>query len=145
MDIARPQNTKVLGYLSREQCAVPAFAPRSDYKSGCHPDILDRLWYDLNSALPVDCRCLIYGTPALTHPKSAVILALGFGSLYGLRLPDCLAAEATKAGAKTSITSNGGVTWDIRDDLGDDWVFGAWLPNELIWFKAVYEMFDHPA
>ncbi len=150
MDIAHPLNTRILRYLSRGKRDAPAFAQRSKvpdpyYDCGCHPDIVERLWDQIGAALPADCRCLIHGTPALTQPKSGVILAIGIGTQYGLRLPGSLATDATKAGAKTSTTWTGGGDMDTRRDLGDDWVFGAWLPNELIWCKAVYEMFDDVA
>jgi hypothetical protein len=34
---------------------------------------------------------------------------------------------------------------DTRRDLGEDWIFGAWLADELSWCRRVYEMFDHSA
>jgi hypothetical protein len=88
---------------------------------------------------------LFCGNPALVHPKSRVILAIGIGTQYGLRLPGSLASEAMNAGAKTFTKWSTGGSMDIRLTLGDDWVFGGFLPNEAIWCKAVYEIFDYAA
>ena len=149
MDLAQHQNTKVLGYLSRGKSDAPAFAPHdavqdADCRCGCHPDIVERLWDQIGASLPEDCRCLVYGAPALVH-SSGVILAIGIGTQYVLHLPGSLATEATKAGAKTSATWSDGGDMDTRRDLGDDWIFGGWLADELLWCKTVYEMFDHAA
>ncbi len=150
MDLSLPQNMKVLAYLSQSRSQMPAFAPRGSvpdpyYGCGCHPDIVERLWDQIGRALPADCRCLVHGTPALAHPKTGVILAIGIGTQYGLRLPGVLGLEATKAGAKTHTIWSGGSQMDIRHDLGEDWVFGAWLKEELNWCKKMYEISEHSA
>lgn len=127
---------------------MPAFArpdsvPDPYWNCGCHPDVVERLWDQIGAGLPSGCRCLVHGTPALVHPGSGAILAIGIGTQYGLRLPGALAADAIKAGAKTRTVWTNGGDMDTQRELGDDWVFGAWLPDELSWFKRVYEMFDH--
>lgn len=147
MDIVQPHNTKVLTYLSRGKKDAPVFAlPNSArdpyYECGCHPDVVERVWDQIGKALPKDCRCLIHGTPALAHPKSGIILATAIGTQYGLRLPGDLGEAAIKAGAKLCVNWTGGGSLDIRRELGQDWVFGSWSPNELIWCKSVYAMFD---
>jgi len=150
MNIAHPQNTKGVSYLSRGKPNTSAFAlpskvPDPYYDCGCHPEIVARLWDQIGSVLPADCRCMIHGTPALAHSRSGVILAIGIGTQYGLRLAGPLAIEAVRAGAETITTWSNGSKMDARRELGEDWVFGAWLSNELIWCKAVYEIFDQPA
>jgi hypothetical protein len=151
MDIAHPENANVLRYLSRGKPTAAAHAPWDSvedayYGCGCHPEIVERVWDQIGAALPSDCRCLVHGTPALVHPKARVILAIGIGTKYGLRLPGTLATEATKMGAKTyTVWSLGLGDMDIRRDLGEDWVFGAWLADELSWCRRVYESFDHAA
>lgn len=147
MDISNPENQGVLAYVLRCQRAAPAFAlPDSVqnpyYGCGCHPDIVERLWDQIGPRLPADCRCLIHGIPALAHSPSGVILGIGIGTQYGLRLPGALGLEATRAGAKLTTRWSTGGEMDIRRDLGDDWVFGAWLPAELVWCKAVYDSFE---
>ena len=147
MDISHPQNTKVLAYLARGKRDVPVVSrpdsvPQPYYQCGCHPDIVERLWDQIGAALPADCRCLVHGTPTLVHPQTCVILAIGIGTQYGLRCPGGLATAAIKAGAKTSTTWSGGGEMETRRDLGEDWVFGAWLPEELNWCRSVYEGFN---
>lgn len=148
MDIGRPQNTTVLSYLSRGKRDTPAYAPPDAaedpyYECGCHPEIVERLWDQIGAALPKDCRCLVHGVPALVHPRSGVILAIGIGTQYGLRLPGAFRSEAMRAGARTVTTWTTGGSMDTQRDLGEDWVFGAWLANELTWCHGVYEIFDH--
>ena len=157
MDLAQPQNTRVLSYLSREnplrsleRRKTPIFASCDSaedpyYACGCHPEIVERLWDRINPLLTADSRCLIYGDPALVHPASGVILAIGLGTQYGLYLPQPLASQARSAGAATSIKWSTGDYMDIQLELGEDWVFGAWLPNELIWCQEVFEKFNQPA
>jgi len=93
--------------------------------------------------LPVDCLAVVHSDPALVHPKSGAIFAICLGMAYCLRLPGSLGIEATRAGAKTFRTWSTGDTTDVRLEFGDDWVFGAWLPDELNWCKKVYEIYDH--
>jgi len=52
---------------------------------------------------------------------------------------------AIEGGAKTFVHWSTGDHTDIQKEYGEDWVFGAFLPNELIWCKQVYEMFDYAA
>ena len=150
MDIAQPRNAKVLIYLSHGHPDAPQIAAHDTvhdpyYRCGCHPDIVARLWDQIGAALPADCRCLVHGTPALVHPKNGVILAVGVGTQYGLLLPNSFATEAITAGAKTCVTWSTSGSMDIRRAFGEDWVFGAWIANELTWCKTVYEMFGHAA
>jgi len=150
MDIAHPQNAQVLAYLTRAKRDAPEYATWDSvqnpyYGCGCHPDIVERIWDQIGKALPADCRCLIHGIPTLAHPKSGVILALGIGTQYGLRLPPACVDDVIKAGAKTTTKWSGGAVMDIRLELGDDWIFGAWLANEPAWCATVYAMFDRAA
>lgn len=149
MDLSHHKNAKVLAYCSREFSNFPKFAahdsePDPYYGCGCHPDIVDRLWNQIGAILPEDCRGLVGRTPGLIHPKTGVILAIGIGTKYGLRLSGGLVGEAIKAGVKTRTVWSGGKEMDIVQDLGDDWVFGAWLAEELCWCKKVHELNDCP-
>ncbi|MDX2227144.1 MAG: hypothetical protein SFY92_08675 [Verrucomicrobiae bacterium] len=127
---------------------MPAFAawnsvPDPYYGCGCHPDIVERLWDRIGPALPKNGRCLIHGTPALAHPKSGVILALGIGTQYGLRLTTSLADEAIRAGAKKENIWSDGSRMNIQDTLGNDWFFGCWSSNESAWCRTVYDWMEH--
>jgi len=155
--IAQPQNQRIIEYLTRgggyflkKSYDSPAFAPWDSVPDpysgcGCHPDIVEYLWDRIGKALPADCRGLVYGTPGLVQPKSGVILALGNGTSYGLRLPRALISQAIKEGAKMIMHwSDGGLT-DAQKEYGDDWLFGSFSQNDPIWCKQVYEVFDHLA
>jgi len=68
---------------------------------GTHPDLVERLWEALGSALPVDCRVIAYGVPALARPDSGVILGMAGGTMmYALRLDPAGAAAARATGAR---------------------------------------------
>jgi len=139
-----PLNAKVLRYLARDRPQSPAFAPfdaAADAYSGagCHPEIVERLWDQIGAALPVDCRCLIHGTPALAHPESGVILATGIGTQYALLLTSALAKEAILAGAKKTTVWTGGGSLDVQQSFGADWVLGAWLDRETGWCRTFYD------
>ena len=147
INLAQPHNAQVLRYLKRANRDAPDIAahdsiPNPYYQCGCHPDIVERVWDQIGAAMPADCRCLVTGMPALVHPTAGVIFALAIGTQYGLRLPGSLASAAVSAGAKTSTRWSTGATMDIRSELGDDWVFGAWLADEFPWCKSVYAIFD---
>jgi hypothetical protein len=157
MEMTQPENAMVLshlqpegrwGYMARKMPGAPAFAqwnsvPDAYRQCGCHPDIVERLWDQIGTALPVDCRGLVYSNPALTHPKSGVILAVGLGTWYGLRLLGSLAEEAINAGATARTKFSTGDVVDIQIEFGDGWVFGAWIPNELTWCNNAYQIFEH--
>ncbi|MEI9963123.1 MAG: hypothetical protein WDM76_19030 [Limisphaerales bacterium] len=155
VNIKQPKNAKVIAHLT---CAgsyfsinshdSPAFAPWDSVPNpysgcGCHPDIVEYLWDKIGKTLPADCGSLVYGNPALVQPKSGIILAIGSGTSYRLRLPGLLGIEAVKKGAKTQMKWSTGDFTDIQKEYGEDWVFGAFLPEELVWCKQVYEMFDY--
>jgi hypothetical protein len=144
---AHAQNAKVLAYIGRGRPVGPVFAwqcedsAKAYYESGCHPDIVERIWDQIGAALSSDCRSLVYGTPALTHPVSGVILAIGMGTSYGLRLADPGLNAALAAGAKTLTTWTGGALTDIRAECGVDWVFGAWAAAEIDWCRQAFDAF----
>ena len=146
MDIKQPHNEQVLRYLSRRKDVEPEVTPREDVmraydRCGSHPDVVARIWDEIGSMLPPQSLCLVYGTPAIIHVQTGVILAIAIGTQYVLRLPGGLAAEAITVGAKTRTVWAGGSEMDTRRDLGEDWVFGAWLREELGWCTKAYEMF----
>lgn len=112
-------------------------------KCGCHPEIVERLWDQIGPKLPTDCRGLVHSNPALVHSRSGVILAIGMGTWYGLRLPGTAGKEAAKAGAETFMRWSTGDCGDIRLTLGENWVFGGFLADEPLWCKTVYDLFDY--
>ncbi len=157
-DISQPKNAKVLNFLSshrmeysylfKQNSAIFApwnSVPDADSSCGCHPDIVGYLWDVIGAVLPVDCRGLVYGIPALVHHNSGIIFAIGIGTICCIRPPGSLGTEAINAGAKTYIKLNSGGSIDVQSELGEDWVFGPITPIELTWGKRIYEMFDYTA
>lgn len=145
MKLAHPMNAAVIAYLTRTKRDSPEYATPDQFsdayhRAGCHPEIVERLWDELGTVLPIDSRCLVYGIPALVIPENGIIIGLGMGTKYGLRLPGNLAQEALYAGAQASTKWSTGETMSIGQDLGPDWVFGAWLKSELNWCKSACDM-----
>jgi hypothetical protein len=144
MQLAQPRNRLVLSSLSsrvqgKAQIAKHDAIPATEayLRCGCHPDVVERLWDQINASLPTDCRYLVFGIPGLVHP-SGLILAVGMGTSYGTRILPSLSKEAAEAGAKTLNVGNGTGGMDIRQTYGGDWIFGTWRPQELAWSQSVY-------
>jgi len=140
-------NQGVLEYLKKEKdskilIAAPDSVPDPYLKQGSHPDVVMRVWDQLGTALPQDCRCLVCGTPALVQPASGIILAFCLGTQYCLRFTSLLMDEALKLGVKTSTTWSGGKITDAIQTFGADWIFGSWKKEELDWCRDVYEFYN---
>ncbi len=138
-----PQNAKVLAFLAERSSGSPVVVapdavPNAYFACGCHPDIVERLWDQLGKTLPADCRCVVHGTPALAHPQTGVILGVGIGTAYGLWLSGEASVEAARAGVTASTTWSSGDIMHIDSELGEGWVFGAWLASESNWCSSAY-------
>lgn len=123
---------------------IPALAHPDEiarpYESlGTHPDLVARLWGELPSKLPVDCRRVFYGLPVLMHPDTGIVFGFAGGThTYALRLPETTRAEAIRAGAvRIKHYPAGQPSFDL-DDIGQEWVFCEWLPGEEAWCHAAY-------
>ena len=91
-------------------------APDPLYGLGTHPDIIERLWR-IDAALPRTCRWLLWGGPALVHPESGVVFAVGFGTIgIVVRLPPGRRADAA------TFPAHGGDRFDISP-AGPEWRF----------------------
>jgi hypothetical protein len=107
-------------------------------RAGSYPDIVSRVWETLGGALPVDCRAIVYGTPALVHPINGVVLALAYGTAYVIRIPNDILIEAIEAGCKVERRWSNGTTTNIQELLGYGWLFGCWEKKETLWLLATY-------
>jgi hypothetical protein len=146
MLIRQARNDRVIRYLERKSCIPrepdvrPPREKSLDYwECGAHPDIVERLWDGLGKTLPVECRQVVLGSPALVHPRSGVVLALAIGTQYGIRIPDRLLQEGLPAGVRTKTSWSTGGQMDIQDELGADWVFGTWNAAEDAWCREVFQ------
>ena len=142
-----PLNENVLvhlrGRLKADELIAPPDRVRDAYLGqGSHPDIVERVWDKLGKVLPTDCRCLVYGTPALVQPVSGIILSFCYGTQYCVRLTSALMDEALKLGVKTSTKWSNGKTTDATQTFGNDWVFGSWKDEELRWCREVYKSYN---
>jgi hypothetical protein len=139
-------NRGVLAYLGRAERAstAPLSARPGDladpyYQLGTHPDVVEYLWDTLGGTLPEDCRAVVLGTPALVQPDSGVILALGLGTEYALRLTPADAIEARAAGLEVAHHYR---TSDSTLDLtswGEGWFFCRYDRREPEWLARSFE------
>lgn len=60
--------------------ATPDQVEHWHLKLGTHPDLIDRLWVELQATLPADCRRIFYGTPVLMHPTTGIVFAFAGGT-----------------------------------------------------------------
>ena len=146
MDISQAANHKVIPYLSHRNPGAPLLAtfdskPNPYLSLGSHPDIVERVWKQIGSAMPTDCRFIVCGTPALVQPDSGILFAFALGTQYCLRLPVSLIETAILANAKTSTHWSNGKVEDIQKELGTGWIFGCWMAAEIEWCKASFTSF----
>jgi hypothetical protein len=160
-----PMNEGVLrhlrGHAGSGRRVYPIFIPVQSSDpyvdiDGHHPDIVERVWYTLESSLPLpvertvagegfviqkmfNSRALVYGTPALVHPIEGIILAFCYGTAYIIRVPAESLNEALEAGCKTEKVWSLGEKTNLKSELGEDWVFGCWSDDEKKWLKGVYQ------
>ncbi len=141
LDARHPENHGVLAYLAagaaaREPIQRPSAVPDPYQGCGCHPDVVERLWDGLGRELPRAARALVFGTPALVHASAGIVLALGLGTSYALRLSAAALAErAGRSLARAHTFRDAGVHLDLTR-WGPRWRFGAYLVDEPAWLTA---------
>jgi hypothetical protein len=147
LDEKHPANLQVLASLGSGRAkkwkpiAAPAKVPDPYMNCGSHPDIVERVWDHLGRVLPDDGRCLVYGNPALVHPRSGVVLAVCYGTSYALRLPK--GSPRPPRRLRVVKWTLGGET-DLEAEYGKYWQFGCFSADEENTLKAVYEEFVSP-
>lgn len=109
------------------------------WHSGAHPEIVARLWDQLGKRLPADSRALAFGTPALVHRPSGLVLAFALGTEYAIRLPEDLLAGGRPAGLRTVARWSGGGSTDLERECGKEWIFGAFAAAEIQWCQRTFE------
>lgn len=135
----RVENRGLLTYLRGRQ-GVDAISLRrpppgvNRFALGTHPDVVERLWRQLNAALPEDDAFLVGDGPALVESHGGIVLALALGTQYALRLSGEGRRAAVAAGAETVHTfATSGGTLDLDASFGPGWVFGSWEEREGAW------------
>src|SRR5437870_5423463 len=105
-NLEQEANAQVLAALSKPDAPVVAlpFSVKDPYMGqGCHPDIVERIWDQIGKVFLTDARCLVYGTPALVDPETGIVVAVGYGTAYCVRIPVASVPEAIKLGARISM------------------------------------------
>ena len=147
IDTISQANRGVLKYLGRGEksrkmvLAAPDSVADPYLRQGCHPDIVQRVWDELGAGLPVECRCLIYGTPALVQDRTGVVIAICNGTQYNLRLTADDFRDAIARGASTRTRWSNGEEMDSLAELGSDWIFGGWFKEEEQWCRDTYKKY----
>ncbi len=119
--------------------AFPNDVTEPYYTLGTHPDLVTRLWDDFGKVLPVDCRAVFYGSPALIHPETGIVFGFTGGTYtYALRLPEMRRLEAVRLGATRVKHYPTQPSFDLSQ-IGDEWVFCGWYKGEEGWCSAAYE------
>jgi hypothetical protein len=114
------------------------------YGLGTHPDIIDIMW-KLDSALPQSCRWVFWGLPALVHPDTGVVFAVGYGTIgYVMRLPPQILESAEPDQAMVVVPGNPGQTFEIGS-AGPEWRFVRWSAPAEDWTRAAYDFAGEPA
>jgi hypothetical protein len=108
---------------------------------GTHPDLVARLWDELPLKLPVDCRVVFMGTPALLHPESGIVFGFAYGThAYALRLPEAERDAARNAGASATQKFSAGQPDVNLANVGPEWIHCKWLPGETDWCLAAFTL-----
>jgi len=137
-------NAGVLRYLGDRDDPASVSIERPDdstdtWRLGAHPDVVARLWVDLNAALPADARLLVAGGAALAHPESGEILAVALGTQYALRVADARLPAALDRGFETRHTfKTVGRTLDLAETFGVGWILGRHDADEPAWLAERY-------
>jgi hypothetical protein len=114
------------------------------FGSGTHPDIVDELW-KLDDGLPKRCRWLFWGRPALVHPQSGVVFAVGFGSIgLVMRLAPPALANADPTVASEALATSGGRRFDISP-AGPEWRFLRAKAPKREWTRGAYDLAGQPS
>lgn len=124
-----------------------------DYVSLCtHSEILGRVWFELQKALPENCRDVVYGNPVLRHPRTGLLFAIGHSvsTYYAIRIPSRILREVqfgeTDFVRVMHVNRQEKKTFDLRVALGSGWIFGSFRETELDWCRAAYiEAGEDPA
>lgn len=158
VDLDHPLNRGVLAHLSgparlRSSVSIVASTPECSpadvadpyYTLGTHPDLVARLWDELGSTLPVDCRSIVFGTPVLVRPDSGILFGFAGGThTYAFRVPPDVKSDALSAGAEVVYRYPAYPELNIEasvldlQDMGPEWVFGGWHRAEDNWCHAAY-------
>jgi len=109
------------------------------YGLGTHPDIIEALWA-MDDSLPQRCRWVFWGRPALVHPETGVVFAVGMGTIgIVLRLPPHVIARADPELGRVVQEFNHGPAFDIGP-AGPEWRLIGYQAPRARWCRAAYDL-----
>ncbi|MGA2350592.1 MAG: hypothetical protein ABSF70_09195 [Terracidiphilus sp.] len=146
MSEASQENASALAYLKKRLDRSPALLneiPSISIHSGkslfTHHEVLERIWGQLGTPLPRDCRAIVHGTPVLQHPDTGLIFVIGMGTFYWLRIPVEMLIELQANEHNFVQKMWNGEVIDVRRELGVGWAYGGWREAELEWCIEFYK------
>ena len=93
----------------------------------------------MDVTLPQRCRWVFWDGPALVHPETGVVFAVGTGTIgIVFRLPPEVLASADPAHAKVTQTYTHGPTFDIGP-AGAEWRLIGYEAPGAEWCRAAYD------
>jgi hypothetical protein len=150
LDASHPANRQALQALESTEPWARPLTPSDEahdpyYEAGCHPEVVGWMWEELAKGLPPESRCLVYGTPALVQPVSGIVLALGMGTTYCLRiLPAALPEAASFGCTPVHVWGESGGATDLQVAFGEGWIFGSFGAESVRWCHASFRHFSKP-
>lgn len=134
--VHRQNNERIWDLVGEEKPPFNDGRERDPYiEQGCHPDVVERVWDLLGTAVLPACRAQAKGIPVLAHPGTGRIFAAAHGTAYALWLTPEDYEVAMAAGLKTEMRWTGGDITDLRVAAGEGWVWGAWHAAEPDWVR----------
>jgi len=108
-----------------------------------HPDLIEIMW-KWDDSLPQQCRWVLWGRPALVHPATGTVFAVGFGTIgIVLRLsPNALEAADPQL-ASAIKRGNFGRSYEIGS-AGPEWRFISPGPAAITLCREAYDFAGKP-
>jgi len=141
-----PRNASVIAFFqpdlmqAREPPLSQSLGDVADplYGLGTHPDIIEIMW-GLDDTLPQPCRWVFWGRPALVHPETGIVFAVGMGTIgFVMRLPPEVLAGVDPSQARVTLTFNPNRRYDIGP-AGPEWRFAFPPAPRADWCRAAYD------
>jgi hypothetical protein len=123
-----------------DEAAAQAMKPfELESRLGTHPDTVLRLWRELNFRLPRNCCCIVDQCPALATPSKGVVIAMGFGTSYAIRVACEVARKIWDAFDASDQEWVGLQYGHVERTFGrDNWIVGNWKDTEFSWLRTTF-------
>lgn len=139
-----PRNAAVLAWLSAGE-RLPSYiasGPRGsvdEWQLGAHPDLVSRLWDELDAGLPKRCAWIVHGRAALVRPKTGIVFGLALSTAgVALRVPLERHAELGVDATQRVHRVRDRIVLELAV-LGPEWAFDPYGPRGVSWARAAFE------